>query len=114
MWTTSRTVSESLAADVGYKGSNEVTDFEWLYDAIRTRRKTSDAKTLEILSQRMANESVNEHNYKKVLEIGDAVNVLEESDANLAEDEKVQEERKQNHTMFVNEFSGNVFGGETQ
>ena len=42
----SRTVSESLAANVTYTDSSDLTDFEWFYDAIKARLKKSDGKTM--------------------------------------------------------------------
>ena len=43
---------------------------------------------LEILYQRMVIAGLDQHNYRKVMDTGDATDVLEEADVKLAEDEQ--------------------------
>ena len=64
---------------------------------------------MQILSQRMAVEGLDEHYAKRVLEMDDAVDVLEEADAKLAEAEQgTQEDKKRVHDLFVNEYKAKM------
>ena len=57
----------------------------------------------------MVVEGLDEHYAKRVMDMDDAVDVLEEADAKLAEDEQMkQEEKKRVHHLFASEFKAKV------
>ena len=108
-WKVSRTTAEKLAANAGQKASKDLTDFEWFYDIMKGRLKKSDHKMLELLSQRMTSEGLDEHYKKRVMEMDDAVDVLEDADAKLAEAEQQKfEDKAKVHALFVNEFKAKI------
>ena len=94
-----------MAENVHQKYSKDLTDFEWYFDVIKGCLKTSDDKTMQVLSQRMPAEAMDEHYYKRVMEMGDATDVLEEADVKVAEaEQKTQEDKHQKHKLFEREF----------